>query len=343
MKKQDARSLCSEAQEAVRKRAVEAVQNGMTQGQAAQAFGVHRGTVNRWCGEYESKGEAGLAAHKKGRPPGHGKLEGWQAANIVRMIKDKCPNQLKLPFFLWTREAVIQLVLHKYSVTISDSTAGRYLDRWGFSPQKPVRRAYERDPVAVQRWLDEEYPSIKRQAVAESAHILWGDESGIRSDYQAGRSYGKVGKTPVVPCPGRRFGCNMISAISNRGLLAFMVFTGTFCSKVLLRFLRRLEKHDSGKIYLIMDNHKVHHSATVTSWLAQPERRIKLFFLPSYSPELNPDELLNNDVKANAVGRKRAHNLAQLMLNIRAHLKRRQANPGLVVRFFEERHVAYAA
>jgi len=343
MDEKDARSLSSEAQEALRKRAVKATESGMTQGAVAKAFGVHRGTVNKWVGKATKSGDAGLKARKRGRPPGHGSLEGWQAGNLVRMIKDKCPNQLKLPFFLWTREAVVLLALRKYSVTISLSTAGRYLRRWGFSPQKPVKRAYQQDPEAVQKWLDVEYPAIKKQAEAEGAHILWGDESGIRSDYQAGRSYGKVGETPVVSCPGSRFGCNMVSAISNRGLLAFMVFTGTFTSKVFLRFLRRLERKEKGRIFLIMDNHKVHHSREVTTWLTEPERMIKIFYLPTYSPDLNPDELLNNDVKQNAVGRKRAHSLEQLELNVRSHLKRRQANPSLVKRFFREKHVSYAA
>jgi len=168
---------------------------------------------------------------------------------------------------------------------------GRYLKKWGFSPQKPLRRAYEQDPLAVKRWLETEYPEICAHARPEKAEIHWGDEMGVCSDYQAGRSYGRVGQTPVVSATGKRFRCNLISTITNRGRLCFKVFTQRFDSAVMLDFLRRLLRHSTQKVFLIVDGHPVHRSRAVRDWIERHASRIRLFFLPSYSPQLNPDEL----------------------------------------------------
>jgi transposase len=199
-------------------------------------------------------------------------------------------------------------------------TVGRYLRRWGFTPQKPLRRAYERDPVAVRRWLTKQYPAIRALARRERATVFWGDETGMRSDHQAGRSWGRRGRTPVIPGTGKRFRCNMISAITNRGRLAFMVFPGSFNAAVFLRFLRRLVRHARRKVFLIVDEHPVHVAEEVERWVKRHRRHIRLFFLPGYSPELNPDELLNQDVKTNAVGRKRPRHKGELMANVRRYL-----------------------
>jgi transposase len=269
-----------------------------------------------------------------------------QAATTVRMILSGCPDQLSLPFALWTREAVQQLLSRKFNVQVSVWTVGRYLRAWGLTPQKPVRRAYEQDPVAVRKWLEEEYPAIRAQARQWKAQIHWLDEMGLRSDHQAGRSYGRRGQTPVVLGTGQRFRCNMISSITNRGRLSFMIFRQRFTARVFLNFLNRLlrqTRKTRRKIFLIVDGHPVHKSRSVRRWLAEHAEQIRIFCLPSYSPELNPDELLNQDVKTNALGRVRPVNVQEMMGNVRSYLRITQARPKLVKRYFRERHVQYAA
>lgn len=218
-------------------------------------------------------------------------------------MEQKCPEQLGLPFYLWTREAVQQFLTQRFDLSVSVWTIGRYLKKWGLTPQKLLHRACEQDPKAVKQWLETEYPQICREAHREEAQIHWGDEMGVRSDYQAGRSYGRVGETPTVLGTGKRFGCNMISTITNRGKLCFQLFTQRFDATVILDFLRRLIRHSSQKVFLIVDSHPVHRSRAVHQWLKKHADRIRMFFLPAYSPELNPDELLNHNVKANAVRR----------------------------------------
>ena len=211
------------------------------------------------------------------------------------------------------------------------------------SPQKPVKKAYEQQPEAVKQWLDKEYPKIARKAAQEKAEIHWGDEMGVRSDDQIGRTYGKVGQTPVVEIPGRRFSCQMISTVTNRGTLRFMVFDGKFNANVLLVFLRRLVKSMKQKVFLILDGHPVHKSKKVRRWIEENKNKISLFVLPAYSPELNPDELLNQDVKTNAVRKKRASNKEELKKNLLGYLRGRQKRPDLVKRYFHHKHVRYAA
>ena len=340
----DARKLNPKAQEALRRRAVAAVRKqGMKQTEAARAFGVPRKTIWMWLEAYRRGGAKTLAARKRGPKGGHGKLKGWQAAVICKLVRDRCPEQLKLPFFLWTSGAVRQLIRRRFGVELSGRSARRYLRRWGFTPQKPLRRAYEQNPRAVKRWLKEEYPAIRRRARREKARIYWGDEMGLRSDHQAGRSYAPKGRPPVIPGTGQRFRANVLSAITNRGHLSFMVFQSRFKTPVFLRFLRRLVQQARRKAFLIVDSHPVHCSRATLRWLEANAGRIEMFFLPSYSPELNPDEMLNQDVKTNAVGRKRPHDRPQMMRMVRNYLDRRRRKPKAVRRYFHEKKVRYAA
>jgi transposase len=345
MGNQDARSLPAEAQEDLRRRVVEAVQKGLSQTEVARVFGVARGTVSRWMGMVEREGGRALKAQRRGRPP-VSRLAPHQAATTVRHILSGCPDQLSLPFALWTREAVQELLSRKFDVQVSVWTVGRYLRAWGLTPQKPVRRAYEQNPTAVRKWLEEEYPSIRAQARQFKAQIHWLDEMGLRSDHQAGRSYGRRGQTPVVFGTGQRFRCNMISSITNRGRLAFMIFRQRFTARVFLNFLGRLlrlTRKTRKKVFLVVDGHPVHKARSVTRWLDEHRDQIRVFFLPSYSPELNPDELLNQDVKTNALGRVRPINVQEMIDNVRSYLRITQARPALVKNYFCERHVRYAA
>lgn len=339
----DARSLSASAQEALRRRAVNAVLDGQSQLEVASLLGVTRHAVGRWMKAYRESGRRGLAARRQGRPPGVTRLEPWQAAQIARSIQDRTPDQLKLPFYLWTREAVAALIAQRFGIQLSVWTVGRYLERWGFTPQKPVRRAFEQDRAAVARWLKEEYPAIRAAARRDGARIYWADEMGLRSDHATGRSYGRRGQTPVIRGTGQRFGCNMISAITNRGRLYFRVFHEPFRAPLFIDFLRRLVRQVPHKVVLIVDRHPVHRARKVQSWLAKHSAQIELVYLPSYSPELNPDEILNQDVKTNAVGRRRARDQTELMTHVRGYLRSRQRRPRIVQRYFHERHVRYAA
>ena len=342
MEAQDARKLCPKAQEDLRRRVVNAViRQEMTKSDAARTFGVGRTSVYCWLAAYQAGGHAALKSKARGRPKRF-RLKGYQAATIVRIITDGCPDKRDMPFVLWTRDAVRELIAEYCGIHVSVWTVGRYLKRWGFTPQKPVRLAYERDPKAVRRWLQEEYPAIKRQATRERAEIYWGDEMGLRSDHQTGTSFGRRGQTPVIPGTGKRFGCNMISAITNRGRLAFMVFRQRFTGAVMIDFLRRLLRHAQRKVFLVVDGHPVHRSARVRAWIKKHKRRIRLFQLPGYSPELNPDELLNQDVKSNAVGRRRPHDQEELLDNVRSYLRSTQKYPAVIINYVQEEHVSYA-
>jgi transposase len=339
----DARCLSPSAQEALRRRAVRAVlDEEMSKSEAARTFGVSRTSIHAWLKQYQVRGGSGLASRPRGRPK-RSRLAGHQAATTVRLIADRCPDQLKLPFALWTRAAVARLIAERYGLEVSVWTAGRYLKKWGFTPQKPLRRAYERDPAAVRKWLREEYPAIKRRAAREKGEILWGDEMGLRSDHQTGTSYGRKGQTPAILGTGQRFRCNMISAISNHGRLAFMVFKQRFTAQVLLKFLRRLVRHVGRKVFLVVDRHPVHKSKKVQRWLQQHASEIELFWLPGYSPELNPDEYLNQDLKSNALGRQRPSNQTEMIANLRSQLRGTQRKPNKVKKYFQHPDVKYAA
>jgi transposase len=341
----DARKLSQEAQEALRLRAIKMVlDDGKTRTEVAELLGVSRYSVNCWVAKYQEGGKAAVSKKKRGRRSQDMKLlQPHQCATIVNLITDRCPDQLKLPFMLWTREAVGMLIEQRFGIRMAVRSVGNYLKRWGFTPQKPLKRAYERQDSAVKTWLDETYPKIAARAKAEGAEIHWGDEAGFRSDHQTGTSFSPKGKTPVIKSTGKRFRVNMISTVTNKGTLRFMLFEESFTTKVFLKFLNRLINGSEYKIFLILDNLRVHHAKNLKPWLEKNKDKIELFYLPSYSPELNPDELLNQDVKSNAVGRKRAKNLGEMKNNIMHYLFGTQKSPELVQSYFLKTEVAYAA
>src|SRR5215213_7437676 len=304
MTEEDARSLPGAAQAALRNRAVRAVLDGMTQAEAARVFRVHPNAVNRWIRRYREGGWAGLAEQRRGRRPGEqAALTEWQQQELIALVRDSTPDQLGLSEFLWTRAAVAELIAQRYGRWLARTTVGGYLRGWGFSPQRPQHRALEQNPAAVRRWLEEIYPAIRAQARREGGVVLWLDEMGVRSDAAAGRSWAPVGQTPIIKRSGKRFRVNMISAISNAGRLRFRLFVGSFNGPVFIEFLRRLLRDCAGrKVHLIVDGHPVHRAKLVSAWVGRHAERIELHFLPGYSPELNPVELLNHDVKGQRGG-----------------------------------------
>lgn len=344
MMNRDSRRLSPAAQEELRRRAVAAVQNGSTRTEVARLLGLPRQTVGFWVQAYESGGEEALASKRRGRPEGSGtKLLPWQAAQIAQALKDRRPEQLKLPFFLWTREAVALLIERRFGIQVSRWTAGRYLKRWGFTPQKPVRRAWEQNDAAVRRWLKEEYPRLRREAKQEGAVIYWGDEMGLRSDHSVGRSYSPKGKTPVIKGAGQRLGCNMISAITNQGALSFMVFKENFTVAVFLRFLRRLIQQSERRVYLIVDGHPAHRAKLVQAWLEKHSERIRMVRLPGLQPGAESGRDTEPGCEEQRAGAGAARHRPELIQRVRSYLHRRQRQPHVVRSYFDECHVRYAA
>lgn len=334
--------MAPQAQEAIRFKAMATLEAGHSKTDVAKIFGVTRQAIHGWISLQKHSGMESLRAGQRGRPIG-GKLSSKREQVICRVIEDHCPDQLKLPFYLWTREAVGHLIQRRFGMKLSVWTVGRFLARQGFTPQKPTRRAFEQDTQAVGSWLARKYPAIRALARREKAVIFWGDEMGLRADHAAGRSFSPRGKTPVILGTGQRFRCNMISAITNRGHMQFMVFKERFTTAVFLKFLRRLLRQNRQKIFLIIDGHPVHVAKATGRWFQEHRAALRVYFLPGYSPELNPDEYLNQDVKTNAVGRTRPLDRKEMIGNIRTYLRSTQAHRDYVKRYFQEEHVRYAS
>lgn len=344
--KEDARALPAVVQEEKRKQAIRMWKKGRyTHQEVGEQVGVHYLTVGRWIRRYKSGGMKGLAASRtQGRPVGSGRsLNEDQEAGIQQLLIDKTPDQLKLSYALWTREAVQQLIVQETGIKLAIRTVGQYLKRWGFTIQKPKKQAYEQRPAQVRQWLDQEYPTIHARAKAENAEIYWGDETGLRSDSQHVRGYAPKGKTPVIRLNAKRESINLISAVTNQGKVRFRFFDGTMNADILIDFMKRLIRDAGRKVFLILDNLRVHHAKRVKAWLADHENHIEVFYLPSYSPELNPDEYLNCDLKAGVHGGTPARSKSRLKSKTMAHLRKLQKLPGRVMSYFQAESIQYAA
>jgi len=342
-KKKDGRNRSASAQASIREQVVLYLKNKKgTQVEAAEIFGLSKSGVEKIWRKYKEGGKRAIKQKKRGVREGK-KITGKQAAEIRRLIRIKLPDQLKLPFGLWTREAVAELIVKKYSIFLSRWQVGRYLKSWGYTAQKPITKAFEQKPKQVKAWLKEEYPKIQKKAKKEGAIIYWGDEMGMRSDHQAGRTYAPKGKTPVIKKTGKRFSINMISALSNKGHLQFMILEGRFNSEVFIDFLKRIIKNSKQKIYLIVDGHPAHKTIKLKEWLSKNKSKMELFYLPPYSPELNPDEYLNQDIKTNIIGKQRSINKEQMQGRVVDFLKKRKNNKMQVQKYFHGKHVKYAA
>jgi transposase len=340
----DARTITGKALQLLRTQTIRLLQTGKTQDEVAGLTGVSRFTVGKWWRAYQADPETGLKVKKRGRQKGADcTLNETQAKEIQKLICDKSPDQLKLAFALWTRKAVQGLILQRFQIVMPIRTVGDYLQRWGFTPQKPAKRAYEQQPAAVKKWLDEEYPAIASKAKEEQADIYWGDETGVRNDCQHGRSYAPKGKTPVLRLPAKRISLNMISALTNQGKVRFMIYKENMTAQVLITFMQRLVKDAPRKVFLILDNLKVHHAKLVQEWLAEHREQIEVFYLPSYSPELNPDEYLNCDLKDGVHSAPPTRTENTLREKVTSHMRKLQKLPERIVKYFKHPSIAYAA
>jgi transposase len=336
----DARRLDHKTLTELRKRAVASIQDGESPASVAAALGVNERTVYRWLAAYRTGGWGELDARKRGGRPR--KLDGQAMKWIYETIAAKSPLQLKFPFALWTAAMVQQLIKSRFSVKLSHSSVCRLLNQLGLSAQRPLWRAYQQDPETVERWKNEEYPRIRRRARRLGAQIFFADEAGVRSDFHSGTTWGKRGTTPVVSSTGARFGANIISAVSAQGQLRFMLTKGRVTASVFIEFLRRLLVNAEAPIFLIVDGHPTHKAKSVKRFVAEQDGWLELYFLPPYSPELNPDELVWNDLKNNGLGRMAFSTREELRQLTVSHLRRIQKLPALIASFFKAPTTRYA-
>lgn len=337
---QDGRKLGRPTLAELRQRAIEQVNSGVSPELVAQTMGFHRSWIYRAIKAYSSYGEAGIAEHKApGREP---ILDDRKKAALRKIILGKTPDQLKMEFALWTTDQVAAYVHSRWGVHLSISTVTRILHDLGLSFQKPLVRAFQQDPVKVAKWLEEDYPKIKRKAKSVNAEIFFEDEAGLRSDHHSGRTWGEKGNTPVVKATGARFGFNVVSAVNNKGKFEFMILDGKFGTREFIDFMERLVRYKRRKVFLIVDGHPVHKSKAVMKWAEDHSDRIELYFLPSYSPQLNPTELAWNCVKTE-MGKKTIVGPDNMKAIAMDALNRLYESPALVASLFQEKYVRYAA
>ncbi len=340
-RKLDARKIDRAALEAIRVRAVQRVQAGESPEAVIAALGFTRRCIYTWLAMYRAGGWDALKARKA---PGRARrLSARDMQWIYRTVTGKNPLQLGFSFALWTRAMIRALIAKHCGVRLSLVSVGRLLAQLGLTCQKPLWRAYQQDGSRVEQWLKREYPRIRALAKREKADIFFEDESGVRSDFHSGSTWAVRGQTPVVRATGQRFSLNMISAISPRGELRFMVVKGGVGAEVFIRFLKRLIEGAKRPIFLIVDGHPSHRARAVKAYVESLGGHLKLFFLPAYSPELNPDEQVWNDVKNNAVGRTRLEDPEDLHRTVVGRLRFLQKSPQRVRNFFQMPETRYAA
>jgi transposase len=339
----DTRKLESAAREQLRKTVVRMHKRGHTQESIAAELGLRRPTVTRWIGKANAGG--GTHEERRGRPLGDGRtLTPEQEDRIRKDIVDKTPDQMKLHFALWNAQAVRSYIKQCFLVDLPIRSVRRYLNRWGFTPQRPLKRAFEQRPEAVKKWLETDYPAIAARAKAEGAEIYWGDETAVSSVEHYPRGYAPKGQTPVlVLSQSKRERINLISVVTNRGSMRFMLYRENMTSEVLIRFMQRLIKDAGRKVFLVLDNLRVHHSKVVQAWLEAHREQIEVFFLPSYSPELNPDEFMNGDLKMKMSASEPTRGGEHLKKKVVSHLRSIQSQPHRVRSYFKAKPVAYAA
>ncbi len=336
----DGRSLDQHTLQVMRMQAVKAVREGQKVASVAAAYGLNERTVFRWLAKFASGGQKALHAKPiPGRPP---KVSADEMRWIARAVRDECPQQFKFPYGLWTLSLIGKLIERRFGKSLSLASVSRIMKLLGFSAQKPLYEAWQQDPVLVQKWETETYPEIRAEARRVGASIYFADEAGIRSDYHTGTTWAPVGETPVVKVTGRRFSLNMISAVSPRGEFRFMLHEGTVTAKVFKRFLQRLLIGAKRPIFLIVDGHPIHKAKLVKSFVEASDGQLKLFFLPPYSPHLNPDELVWAQVKRE-VAKSGVEDKDQLKRLAIGALRRIQKLPALVRSFFQQPECQYAA
>jgi transposase len=301
----DARELSDDVLEALRLRAVRGCELGFTEADVANLLGVCRETVSRWWSAYARDGLPALPQDRTGRPTGTGRtLSDQQAQQIQTRLNGHSPEDLGIPAPLWTRRAVQQLIQKELGIAMPVRTVGAYLHRWGYTAKRPRRHAKKQDPEEIRRWLEETYPAIEQRAEEEHAEIHWCDETGVGADEHPACGYAPEGEPVTMAVPDPHIRMNQVSTITNTGVVRFMTYDRTMNAALFLVFLGRLLRSTTGKLFVIVDRLRAHKTPEVTAWVVAHRDRIELFYLPTYAPELNATEYLNNDLKGqvNAAG-----------------------------------------
>ncbi len=344
MKTTDARKHNQQTQYELRKQLVRLRKQGMNNKTAAEIVGISANHGSTIWQKYQRGGIEAIKPGARGRQPGAKRTLSLEQENALKqLLVDKNPRQFKLPFALWTRDAVRVVTKRLYGIEVPLRTISDYLHRWGFTPQKPTKRAYEQDPERLKQWLETDYLDISAQAKKEKGEIHWGDETGINSDGYNVKGFAPKGQTPVLRLTTKRNKINMISSITNQGKVRFMLYRETMTAKVLIKFMSRLIKDSPRKVFLILDNLRVHHSKVVQKWLKAKEEHIRVFYLPPYSPEVNPDEYLNGDLKQRIRSGIPAKTVKDLTKKTRSFMKMLQCRPKHVMNYFKHPQIAYAA
>lgn len=344
MEKIDARKHSPEMQYEIRKQIIRLRKQGVANNQVAMGLGISAGCASTIWQSYKKEGSKAIKLGKRGRRKGERRtLSPEQESDLRKALIDKTPDQMKLPFALWTRDAVKLLIRQRCGIAMPIRTVGEYLKRWGFTPQKPVKRAYEQSSQAVKKWLEEDYPVISSRAKQEKAEIHWGDETGVQTGANRVRGFAPKGETPIIRMVAKKSHIGMISAITNNGKVRFMMYRDAMNSELLIKFMTRLIKDARRKVFLILDNLRVHHGKEVKRWLEEHREQIEVFHLPSYSPELNPDEYLNGNLKTKVHSGTPVRNQGDLEKKTRSFMRTLLKRPDHVRSFFKHRKVAYAA
>ncbi len=345
MEKIDARKLTVEGRKLLRGMVIRLrKQSGMGIEALAEVAGVHPSTIAGWLARAREQGEGALTERPRGRPVGVGRKltmadEVWLREQIVGCT----PQKMALPFALWTRPAIRALIRERFGIEMQDRLIGKYLKRWGFTPQRPIRRALEQRPEDIEKWRKDTYPGVLARAKAEAAVIYWGDETAVKEDAHWVRGYAPRGQTPVLATPTRWHKLSMISAISPRGELAFRIVEGSINAERFQHFLAALIDGAPRKIFLVVDNLRVHHAKAVTAWLADKHDRIELVFLPPYAPESNPDKYLNRHFKTALRSGPVSHDKDSLLEKATAFMHALAAMPETIRAYFRHPSASYAA
>lgn len=334
----DARKLDHHTLQTMRQRAVKSVREGESPEDVARILGINRRTIYRWIAAFNDGGQNALLAKPvPGRPS---VLSDEELAWLYRNIGEKTPQQFKLEYGLWTVRLIRHLIEYHLGKKLSPATVHRVVRNLGFTPQKPLYRAWQQDAELVRTWENETYPEIRARAKALGATIYFADEAGLRSDYHTGTTWSLRGSTPVVHPTGKRFSLNMLSAISPRGELRFMVHEGSVNAEVFLTFLKRLMIGATAPIFLIVDGHSIHKAKTIKDFVESTNGMLEIFYLPPYSPQLNPDETVWAHVKR-TVSRKIVEDFSDMKALVYSALRSIQRQPEKVRSFFRHPETQY--
>ena len=335
----DGRTLDHATAATIRLMAVRRVREGELPSDVIKSYGLCRTSIYRWVQMAQRGGERALRARKAtGRPP---TLTARQKAQVARWMNGKDPRQYGFDFGLWTRQIVQALIEQRFGRRLGVTSVGRLLAALGLTPQKPLRRAYERDPAAIAQWTTATYPALRRRAKRRGAAIFFLDEAGFRSDAALGRTWGRRGRTPVVPATGKRQQINALSAVTAQGAFWYRTYPGRLNAPTFLAFLRAFLRGRRRPVFLVVDRHPAHIAKTVAQFVQACQGRLELHFLPGYAPDLNPDEFVWHYLRKTGLSKTPLRDHESLAARVDRDLAAIKARPALLRSFFRAQSVAY--